>query len=84
MKEIARYTGVLDPLNFKAVKKDLEKKGLFEKAGQYLEASGKLAVKLYKEEIERAMKTPQFSGFQLLGLWCKSRHFPMDGRQLLE
>lgn len=68
MKEIARYTGVLDPLNFKAVKKDLEKKGLFEKAGQYLEASGKLAVKLYKEEIERAMKTPQFSGFQLLGL----------------
>ena len=68
MKEIARYTGVLDPLNFKAVKKDLGKKGLFEKAGQYLEASGKLAVKLYKEEIERAMKTPQFSGFQLLGL----------------
>lgn len=68
MKEITKYTGVLDPLNFKAIKNDLEKKGLYAKAGQYLEASGKLAVKLYKEEIERAMKTPQFSGFQLLGL----------------
>lgn len=31
-------------------------------------ASGKLAAILYKEEIERAMKTPGISGFQLLDL----------------
>ncbi|MCH5719281.1 hypothetical protein [Niabella hibiscisoli] len=31
-------------------------------------ASGKLAASLYKEEIERALKTPGMSGFQLLDL----------------
>ncbi len=62
-----KYTGVLEPLNFKAVKQDLQKKGLYSKAEDFLEASGKLAVLLYKEEIERAMKTKQFSGFSVVG-----------------
>lgn len=68
LNEIKKYTGTLDPLNFMAVKNDLKEKGLIDKADLYLQASGKLAVQLYKEEIERAMKTPQFNGFQLLGL----------------
>lgn len=68
LKEIDKYTGVLDPLNFKAVRKDLEKKHLLSLASAYLMASGKHAANLYKEEIERALKTPGFSGFQLLGL----------------
>lgn len=68
LKEIDKYTGVLDPLNFKGVKLELEKKGLLDKAEDYLMASGKLAAILYKEEIERAMKTPGISGFQLLDL----------------
>lgn len=68
LKEIAKYTGVLEPLNFKGVKQELEKKGLLDKADDYLMASGRLATILYKEEIERAMKTPGISGFQLLDL----------------
>lgn len=68
LKEIEKYTGVLDPLNFKGVKKELEQKGLLHKAEDYLQASGKLAALLYKEEIERALKTPGCSGFQLLDL----------------
>lgn len=68
LQEIKKYTGTLDPLNFKAIQADLQKKGLLDKADDYLKASGKLAVQLYKEEIERAMKTPKFDGFQLLGL----------------
>lgn len=68
MKEIGNYTGTLEPLNLKAIQKDLEKKGLADKAERYLQASSRFAVQLYKEEIERAMKTPQFSGYQLLGL----------------
>ena len=68
LKEIEKYTGVLDPLNFKGIKKDLEEKGLIHKADDYLMASGKLAALLYKEEMERALKTPGFSGFQLLDL----------------
>ena len=54
------------PLNFKAVAADLKKKGRLHLAEGNLMASGKLATILYKEEIERALKTPGFSGFQLL------------------
>ncbi|MDO4163616.1 MAG: glycoside hydrolase family 2 TIM barrel-domain containing protein [Bacteroides sp.] len=79
LKEIDKYTGVLNPLNFKAVKQDLQQKGLYDKADQFLQASGKLAVRLYKEEIERAMKTPNFSGFQLLDL----HDFPGQGTALV-
>jgi hypothetical protein len=68
MDEISKYTGVLDPLNFKSIKEDLERKGMINKAADYTKASGKLAVILYKEEIERALKTAGISGFQLLGL----------------
>ncbi|WP_455642888.1 sugar-binding domain-containing protein [Parabacteroides sp.] len=79
LKEIGKYTGVLDPLNFKGVKEDLRKKGLLDKADDYLMASGKLAALLYKEEIERAMKTPGISGFQLLDL----HDFPGQGTALV-
>lgn len=79
LKEIEKYTGVLEPLNFKAVKEDLERKGLADKAEDYLMASGKLAALLYKEEIERAMKTPGISGIQLLDL----HDFPGQGTALV-
>ena len=49
------------PLNFLAIKEDLEKKNLINKAPQYLQASGTLAAILYKEEIERALKPPGIS-----------------------
>lgn len=79
LKEIDKYTGNLLPLNFKAVAKDLEKKGRLHLAEDNLMASGKLAVILYKEEIERALKTPGFSGFQLLDL----HDFPGQGTALV-
>ncbi|WP_299664594.1 sugar-binding domain-containing protein [uncultured Polaribacter sp.] len=79
MSEIKKYTGVLNPLNFKAVKNDLEKKGLLEWAPKFTNASGKLAALLYKEEIERALKTPSFDGFQLLQL----QDFPGQGTALV-
>lgn len=79
LSEIEKYTGVLDPLNFKAVKADLEKKGLIGKAADYLKATGSFAKILYKEEIERALKTPGFSGVQLLGI----QDFPGQGTALV-
>lgn len=79
LTEIPKYTGTLMPLNFMAVKEDLEKKGLIDKAPQYLQASGKLAAILYKEEIERALKTSGISGFQLLDL----HDFPGQGTALV-
>ena len=79
IKEIDKYTGVLDPLNFKAIRNDLQQKGLLHRADDFLKASGKLAAILYKEEIERALKTPQQSGFQLLDL----HDFPGQGTALV-
>lgn len=79
MTEIEKYTGVLDPLNFKAVKIELENKGLIQYAKDFTYNSGKLAALLYKEEIERALKTPSFDGFQLLQL----QDFPGQGTALV-
>lgn len=79
MSEIEKYTGVLKPLNFIAVRNELEKKGLLELAPEFTYNSGKLAALLYKEEIERAMKTPSFDGFQLLQL----QDFPGQGTALV-
>lgn len=79
MSEISKYTGNLRPLNFESVKADLESKGLYQKAADYTLASGKLAAILYKEEIERALKTDGVSGFQLLDL----HDFPGQGTALV-
>jgi hypothetical protein len=79
MSEIPKYTGVLEPLNFMAIRNDLEKKGLLNLAYDFTNASGKLAALLYKEEIERALKTPSFDGFQLLQL----QDFPGQGTALV-
>lgn len=79
MSEIPKYSGVLEPLNLIAVRNDLEKKGLLDLADNFTNASGKLAALLYKEEIERALKTPSFDGFQLLQL----QDFPGQGTALV-
>jgi hypothetical protein len=79
LQEIKKYTGVLEPLNFKAIKQDLQQKNMLASADDFTQASGKLAVELYKEEIERALKTPVFSGFQLLDL----HDFPGQGTALV-
>ena len=68
LSEIAKYTGVLEPLYFLGIRNAMEAKGLLDKAEDWTKASGMLAAILYKEEIERALKTPRLSGFQLLGL----------------
>jgi hypothetical protein len=79
LEEIPKYTGVLLPLNFEAVKADLKQKDMLQKASLYTKASGKLASILYKEEIERAVKTDGISGFQLLDL----HDFPGQGTALV-
>ncbi len=79
LKEISKYTGVLEPLNFLAVQADLKEKNMLDKADLYTLSSGKLAAILYKEEIERALKTKGISGFQLLDL----HDFPGQGTALV-
>ncbi|MBB5438841.1 hypothetical protein HDC92_002522 [Pedobacter sp. AK017] len=79
LKEVPKYTGVLEPVNFKAISKDLQRKNMLSLAGQFTLASGKFSASLYKEEIERALKTKGLSGFQLLDL----HDFPGQGTALV-
>lgn len=68
ISSISKYTGNLKPVNLESIKEDLQKKGRLKQAASYLSASTRFASILYKEELERAMKTPGYSGYQLLGL----------------
>ncbi|HYG25075.1 MAG TPA: glycoside hydrolase family 2 TIM barrel-domain containing protein [Verrucomicrobiae bacterium] len=67
--------GPLRATAWEAMKLDLEKKGRLEEAGRYVRDSGKLAAILYKEEIERALRTRHQAGIQLLDL----HDFPGQG-----
>ena len=65
---IEKYTGNMMPVNFDVIKKEMIKKGVYHKLNDYIKASGNLAVKLYKEDIEAALRTKDFGGFELLSL----------------
>ncbi len=67
-KEIDKYTGVLRAKNFEAFKESVRSAGMLEQNEAFRMASGKLAVELYKEDIERELRTPGLGGFQLLDL----------------
>jgi len=73
--EIPKYTGHLKPKNFEIFRDLLEAHHLGDQARDFLMASGKLQVLCYKEEIEAALRTPGFGGFQLLDL----HDFPGQG-----
>lgn len=66
--EIPNYSGNLLPINFQAIKEDLQKKDMIQYAQQFTYASGRLAYELYKDEIEASLRTPKMGGYQLLGL----------------
>ncbi|WPU93201.1 glycoside hydrolase family 2 TIM barrel-domain containing protein [Mucilaginibacter sabulilitoris] len=78
-KEISQYDGVLKAKNFEIFKDQLEENGMGSLAEDFLQASGKLQVLCYKADIEAALRTPGFGGFQLLGLY----DFPGQGTALV-
>ena len=78
-REIPKYTGVLRPWNFEVFRQRLEAKGMLDQADDFLKASGALAVLCYRAEVETALRTPGFGGFQLLDL----QDFPGQGTALV-
>lgn len=78
-KEISKYTGVLKPTNFEIFRETLTENNMGDQAEDFLTASGKLQSLCYKTEIEAAMRTPGFGGFQLLQL----HDFPGQGTALV-
>jgi len=77
--EIKKYKGVLKAKNFEIFRESLTRRGMLDQAHDFLIASGKWQTLLYKEEIEAALRTPGFGGFQLLDL----HDFPGQGTALV-
>ncbi len=78
-KEIEQYTGVLKARNFEIFQESLRQHGMEKLADSFLLASGKLQTLCYKADIEAALRTPGFAGFQLLDL----HDFPGQGTALV-
>jgi len=78
-KEIKKYTGVLKAKNFELFEESLNASQLGHMADSFLLASGKLQALCYKADIEAALRTPNFGGFQLLDL----HDFPGQGTALV-
>ena len=78
-KEIKKYTGVLKAKNFEIFQYKLNEHGMAHLADSFLLASGKLQALCYKADIEAAMRTPGFGGFQLLDI----HDFPGQGTALV-
>ncbi len=78
-KEISKYTGVLKAKNFEIFQETLHEHLLGDMADEFLYSSGRLQTLCYKADIEAALRTPDFAGFQLLDL----HDFPGQGSALV-
>lgn len=78
-KEISRYKGILKAKNFEIFQQSLKDHKMAHLADSFLLASGKLQALCYKADIEAALRTPGFGGFQLLDL----HDFPGQGTALV-
>ncbi len=78
-KEIPKYNGVVRAKNFEIFQETLKDHGMALLADSFLLASGKLQALCYKAEIEAALRTSGFAGFQLLDL----HDFPGQGTALV-
>ncbi|WP_082063914.1 sugar-binding domain-containing protein [Draconibacterium sediminis] len=67
-KEMEKYDGVMKATNFEIFQKSLEAHGMLHLTDDFVKASGMLQVLCYKADIEAALRTKGFSGFQLLDL----------------
>lgn len=78
-EEIQKYTGVYRAKNFEMFRQDLEDHNMGNQSKDFFNASGKLQVLCYKNEMEKMLRTPGYGGFQMLGL----QDFPGQGTALV-
>lgn len=78
-KEIKKYTGSYRAKNFELFQEDLADHDMGDQGEAFLLASGKLQALCYKNEIEKALRTPNYNGFQLLSL----NDYPGQGTALV-
>ncbi|MGN7986289.1 exo-beta-1,4-galactosidase [Pedobacter sp. 22226] len=77
--EIKKYTGVYCAKNFEMFQEDLKDHDMADQGHDFLMASGKLQALCYKNEIEKALRTPNYNGYQLLSL----NDYPGQGTALV-
>jgi hypothetical protein len=77
--EIKKYTGVLQARNLEVFRIRLERSGMLDQDKDFQKASGAWAALCYKAEMEAAIRTKGFGGFQLLDL----QDFPGQGTALV-
>ena len=67
-EEMKKYTGVLEPRNFKVFQDRLARNGMLHQDDEFFRATGAHTVLQYKEVNEALLRTSTSGGFQLLGL----------------
>ncbi len=77
--DIPKFTGVIRARNYEIFRERLKKANMLDQADDFVKASGKLAVICYREDIEAALRTPDFAGIQLLDI----QDFPGQGTALV-
>lgn len=77
--ELSKYDGALEPDNLAVARDHLEAHGMLDAADEFADASGRLALECYREEVEAAIRTPGLGGFELLAL----QDFPGQGTALV-
>lgn len=78
-KEIKKYTGILKPHNLSIFQHKLNEHHLPEMAEKFQKASGHFALACYKADIETALRTKGFGGYQLSDL----QDYPGQGTALI-
>ncbi len=68
LDKINQYRGNMRPVNLEVIREHMMQSGSYHKLSEYVNASGRLALKLYKEDIEAALRTKGMGGIQLLSL----------------
>jgi len=67
-RETRKYTGVLKARFFEIFRERLKQAGMLDQAVDFLKASGAISAICHREDVEAALRTPDFGGFQMLDL----------------
>ena len=65
---INKFTGYLQPSNYRVFRENCRRAGLLGKNREFVYASGRNQVRLYKEDIEANFRTKELYGFEMLDL----------------
>jgi hypothetical protein len=78
-RDIEKFTGVTRARNYEIFRERLDAAGMLDQSHDFVKASGALSAICYREDIEAALRTPGFGGFQLLDIM----DFPGQGTALV-